>query len=250
LGGGEPLMSYHLQCWMQAPTIEYSVPSGDAFGSSVTAGVLVDDTVTLYDCGGNPKYSIEERVYHATGKANPQICEKYRSCDGVVWLQYVIYDYADGREVAKTPYLSLFQDRFEVQDKLGEVIATVSRGSEWTPTGGECGESRKWIIEYAVRDKPGAFSNPTEQWPIAEMVTMISVRDLNRRPSGFLAPTTCELKSILPELVLVFLLAALVGSIVILWLRKGLVPCRNFMFDLEDRVCPKRMRLPSRYEDD
>jgi len=250
LGGGEPLMSWQQRCWMQAPTVVYTVPSGDVFGTSQTIGVFTDDTVTLFDCRGNPKYSIEERVYHATGQADPRICEKYKSCDGTIWLQYFVYDYADGRAVAKTPYLRLFQDSFQIEDKLGGVIATVARAGDWNPVEGECGEHRKWVIDYTARDQDAVFSNPTDQWPIAEMVTIISVRDASRRPSGLLAPSGCEIRSYAIELVLAFLLVAFICSGTIVFVRVGLGPCRDRMVYLEDRICPRGIRVPSKYERD
>lgn len=248
LGGGEPLMSWQLNCWMEAPTVAFTVPSGDLFGTSQTVGIIADDSMTLYDCRGNPKYSIQERVYHAAGQASPQLCEKYKSCDGTVWLQYFIYDWGDGHTVAKTPYLRLFQDEFEVQDKSGDPIATVSRVGSWNPVDGECGEQRKWAIEYAKMES-GPFSKPADQWPIAEMVTMISVRDTNRRPSGLLAPSGCEFRSYIVELLTVVLLVLFFCGGSLLFLRKGLTPIREFMLRLEDDICPKRMRIPSKYEE-
>lgn len=248
LGLGEPILAWQRTCWLQAPAVTYTMPSGDLFGTSETVSVLIGSTEVLYDCRGNPKYSIQEKVYHEVGEADHELCEKYRSCDGVVWLQYFIYDYADGRTVAKTPYLHLFQDSFDIQDLSGTVIAKVSRRGEWSPTHGECGESRKWVIDYPTREDVGAFSNPTDQWPIAEVVTIISVRDLHRRPSGLVAPSGCEIRGYVVELVIAFLLAGCLCSGFILFFRMGLHPLRDYLFDLEDRVCPGGMRVPEKYE--
>lgn len=246
-GGSEPIMTWEQKCWLQSPSISYTMPSGDLFGSSATAGVLTDETTTLSDCRGNPKYTLEERVYHAEGQANPFLCKKYGSCDGIIWIQYFLYDYATGDWVANTPFLQLFQSSFEVKDRKGNLIATLSHIGDWDPTGSECQE-RRWAVDFATREPEQSFSTPAEQWPLAEMVTVISVRDSTRRPSGLLSPSMCDLKGYFPLLLLLFFMVLAACVAMVQFLEFGLTPIRKFMMRLEDRLCPRRMRVPSKFE--
>lgn len=244
------LVKWKLSCWLQAPTVRYSMPNGHPFGTSKPASVFFGNTHVLYDCRGNAKYDVEERVYREAGEADPNACEKYGSCSGVVYVQYIIRDHGDGSILARTPYLTLFQDSFVVEDAAAAEIAVVSRLGVWNPMDGRCGEERKWVISFPPRENAaGPFATPSSQWPIAEMVAIMSIRDSHRRPSGLVAPSGCEIRQAAFSVVLLVFLALCLCGVTLVFLRHWLVPLREQLFDLEERVCLPAMRKPSKYED-
>jgi|Transcript_37924 hypothetical protein len=230
-----------------APTISYSAPGGAAFAMSSTAITLVGNKIEIYDCGGVLKYYLEERVYHESNMVDQDSCMKYNSCDGTVWLQYFLRD-ASNKLVAHTGYLKLFEESYEILDATGLSLGMASRKGDWNPISKNCGGDRKWEFNFADAMPPGPFADITQQWPLAVMVTVAAVRDASRRPSGLVAPSWCEITKTGLALCCFILCSALFACGTVVFVRVGRGPLRDFFHDLEERVCPRRMRKQSKYE--
>lgn len=258
------LLRWDLSCGLQGlmPAVQYTMPNGDPFGMSHTVVTFTGTRAQLSDCEGNARYYVDEKVYREASKADPITCKKYGSCDGTIWLQYFVYD-RKLQIVAQTPYLHLFEDSFEISDPRGNVIAKAEKRGGWSPfaNDNECNivdmgadgpVPRKWALTFIAddgkSDKLGVFANPTDQWPIAELVTMMAVRDAHRQPSGLVAPSACEVRKSTLFLLVAFMLTAIVCSGIAIFFRFGLQRCRTNLFDLELRICPSQMRKPSKYE--
>jgi hypothetical protein len=229
------------------PLITYSMPNGDLFGTSQEQEGF-GSSMTLRDCGGALAYTIEEKKYKQEGKANEEACKKYNSCDGIIYLQYFVRD-RSGQIVAQTPYLTIFQETFEVTSTTGVPIATVSRNG-WDPPipASDCATStpRVWNIKYAGT-APGIWATATNQWPIAMMMTMLSRRDMNRRPDGFVDYGNCEIaRSVAMVLLVLGLLCCLVCTPFVIFLCCS-GPCHHMLYDMEQSSFPKRMGKPSKY---
>lgn len=230
-----------------APPINYHTYHEDFFGTSQTKTTLIGTEVRLFDCEGNVRYTIEEKVYKRDGKPDPEACEKYESCDGVISLQYFIKDNMD-KVIGQTVYLDLFQNVVTVVAGTGATIATAVRSSGWTPVSEEdCDIPREWTITYGEGAQT-AFPSPSEQWPIAEMLTIMSVRDGYRRPNGLMKPSLCEvLRGTLSFFIILCALAFAVAfglflhNILMNSMRAQLV-----IFELN--WCPKRMKRASKFE--
>mmetsp|Transcript_43188 Transcript_43188/g.92146 ORF Transcript_43188/g.92146 Transcript_43188/m.92146 type:complete len:383 (-) Transcript_43188:97-1245(-) len=228
------------------PVVTYVTPGGDFFGTSQTVMSLVGSRVEIRDCSGRTQYIISEVVSHEPGRPDLDACETYGSCQGTVWTQLFLYS-VEEQLLAKTRPLHLFQSEFDVMDPKGVVIARVSRRGSWSPLAHTCGgPRRRWSIQFSP-SPPAAFADPATRWPIAEMLTVLSIRDARRRPSGLVPPSACELeRSGLLVVVLVLVALSAVGFAIVLY-RVGLQHCRDFFFALENRLCPPRMRRPSKY---
>lgn len=231
-----------------APPINYHTSHGeDFFGTSQTKTTLTGTQVRLFDCMGNVRYTIEEMVYKREGKPNPASCEKYESCDGQITLQYFIKDDQD-RVVGQTPHLDLFADIVTLIASTGATISTAVRSQGWSPISEEdCDIPREWIITIGEGAQT-AFPTPTEQWPIAELMTIISVRDAYRRPNGLMKPTVCEVvRGTLSFFIFLCILAVAVAfaifmhNILMNRMRANLV-----IFEM--KWCPKRMKKSSKFE--
>mmetsp|Transcript_106159 Transcript_106159/g.167636 ORF Transcript_106159/g.167636 Transcript_106159/m.167636 type:complete len:457 (+) Transcript_106159:67-1437(+) len=228
------------------PLISYTMPNGDLFGTSQEQ-TSWQDSILLRDCGGAVVYSVEEKMYKQEGKANEEICQKYNSCDGVVYIQYFIKDKA-GTIQAQTPYLTLFQESFDITNPSGVLIAKASRNGWDPPIQQECTSAnpRVWNLKYEST-APGIWATATNQWPIAMMMTMVARRDFNRRPDGSVEWGTCEA---LRSTSMVFFVLAIVSCVlctpfVIFLLCSG--PCHHLLYDVEQSSFPKRMGKPSKY---
>lgn len=233
-----------------APVITYVMSNGDIFGNSQTLTTLVGTKVVLRDCAWNVKYTILEKSFWQRGKADADACEKYGSCLGTVYLQYVILDKND-EVVAQTAFMNLFQDAFSVVGPGGNEIATAVRMNGWSPMdNSECinpetSDPKTWKIHFSPA-APGIFSSPTEQWPIAELVTMIAVRDTTRMSTGMCEPDVCEISRGIFMGSITFIIAC---TVFVLW-----IIFRNFflfwfiwtMEEFETQFCPRRMATPSK----
>lgn len=248
-----PIIRWNMSCSLATMSLSgqliFSLPNGDLFGSSRTLFSLAGTVVQLYDCGGNPGYSIEQKIYHERGRKNDEACRRYQSCDGIVYIQYFMYD-EKGTIVAMTKYLSIFQDHFEITDLTGTPIAQITRQGSWSPVqDGECSatDARKWRIMYSP-GAPGIWATQTQQWPIAMMVTVMAHLDAQRQPSGLLTPTHCEVgKTILLVFVLIFISSLFCGC-TLLFVNTLLIPFRALCITMEIRICTHRMQKPSRFE--
>merc|ERR1719281_1060796 len=74
------------------PIVTYHTPDNQAFASSRTRFSFFGNTMEVLDCGLNIQYTIEEKIYHQTKFTNQDICKKYGSCQGTVFLQYFLKD--------------------------------------------------------------------------------------------------------------------------------------------------------------
>jgi len=250
-GVGSDIMAWSQSCNLLAgglsPMISYSMPGGDAFATSSTAITLVGNKIEVYDCGGILRYTLEEKVYHERGSVDQTACMKYKSCDGTVWVQYFLRNKYN-QLVAHTGYLNIFQSDFQIMDAAGMTLATARRKGDWSPDSPHCGGHRIWELIHSSPMPPGAFENPTQQWPLAVMVTIAAVRDSSRRPSGLVAPSWCEISKTGLFISFLFLLSAIVAGGVVLFIKIGRGPLRDMCVDVEARLCPKRMRKASKYE--
>lgn len=251
---GAGIMGWSVSCSPLGPSLvpvtTYSLPGGGLFGTSSPVPSMAGNSQELRDCTGYLKYTIDEKVYKVPGEADHALCEEYGSCDGVIYTQYFIKDWA-GKPMAQTPFLRLFQNRFFIEDNLGKKIAEVKRVGRWSPMSQQCVHNTKkqWLISYADPQKHGSsatFSRPAERWPVAQLVTMMANRDADRMPSGLVAPSACEVeKTGLLIFILCFAAAVIVGG-VLLCMRMGVVSLQTFFIEFEQSICPKRMAKPSR----
>jgi len=209
---------------------------------------LTGNTFRLNDCVGYTRFFLDEKVYHVPGEPDAHACEIYGSCDGSVFLQFIIRDHA-GRKIAHTPYLRLFQSSFNIEDVNGLLVAQVERIGRWNPMSKTCsGQAHKWLVKFPDLGIPGAsalFPTAADRWPVAELVTIMSTRDGARLPSGLVGPSVCEMeKTGLLVVSLVFLVAA-IGAVWILFVRVGVTPTQLICLDFEASYCPRRKRTAS-----
>lgn len=227
---------------------EYTVGNGDMFGTSQERrrfdGVSV---IELRDCGGALHFTIEEKIYKQSGKADDIVCKKFNSCDGVIYFQYFVND-KSGKLVAMTPYTTLFQESFDITNPGGAKIATVSRNGWDPPLMENCNNAvrRVWNIRYAS-SPPGIWAATSNQWPIAEMMTMISRRDMYREPTGAVEISFCEAAKTAGGALATLLLGCccFCTPFLIFLLCSG--PCHGLFHDAEQRLFPKRMGKPMKY---
>ncbi|OLQ00352.1 hypothetical protein AK812_SmicGene17009 [Symbiodinium microadriaticum] len=240
-GSGMPLvMTWSQQCSKVGaslvPETTYSLPSGGLFGTSRLVPSLMGNTFQLNDCVGYTRYYIDEKVYHVVGEPDAHACEIYGSCDGSVFLQFIIRDHA-GRKIAHTPYLRLFQSSFNIEDTSGLVVAHVERIGHWNPMSKMCStKGHRWLVKFPDLTLPGAsavFPTAADRWPVAKLVTIMATRDASRLSSGLVSPSVCEVeKTGLLVICMVFLAVAL-GALYILFLRVGVAPMQNACLDFE-----------------
>lgn len=231
----------------------YTTDNGDLFGTSgLEAQGPWRDVIVLRDCGGVAVYTIEEKVYKQDGEPIEEVCQKYGSCDGVVYLQYFIKD-ASGTTIGMTPYLTIFQRSFTITDPNGILIASASRNG-WDPKGAngiqkpsECtGERKVWHLKFAA-NPPGIWQSTANQWPIAEMMTMLSQRDMLRKPNGRVIWSNCEVMKAtgLFSSIVLLILACMCCPFFLFIFCSG--PCAKSFHYFEKRYYPERMGRPSMY---
>lgn len=246
------VMSWTQQCSTLGgglvPVTSYTLPSRGLFGSTQPVASLTGNTFRLNDCVGYTRFFLDEKVYHVPGEPDSHACEIYGSCDGSVFLQFIIRDHA-GRKIAHTPYLRLFQSSFNIEDVNGLLVAQVERIGRWNPMSKTCsGQAHKWLVTFPELGIPGAsslFPTAADRWPVAELVTVMSTRDGARLPSGLVGPSVCELeKTGLLIASLVFLVAA-IGAVTTLFVRVGVTPTQMMCLEFEASFCPRRERTPN-----
>jgi hypothetical protein len=230
------------------PITKYTVPNGDLFGSSQDRDGFSGSAIELRDCGGALVYSIREKMYKLAGKADENSCKKFNSCDGIIYFQYFVYD-KTGKTVAMTPYTLIFQESFDIISPAGATIASVSR-TGWDPPilPPDCSNAPKriWNIKFAPTP-PGIWAVATNQWPIAEMVTMLSRRDMLRQPDGRVVASSCEIAKTTGEILIVGLglLAFFCIPFIIFLVCSG--PFHTALHEAESWLFPKRMGKPMKY---
>lgn len=225
------------------PVIDFSAVGGGAnLGQSQLAWTWFGTKVRIMNCNGQVRYTLEEKVYHETGKVDAVKCEKYKSCDGTVYFQYFLRDQS-GALVARTPWIRLFDTSFKLVDPVGMELALIDRSSGWSSLPNGCpGESRRWKLRF------GHLTSSNQRNLVATMATILTMRDGLRKPNGMVAPSWCELiKSVCVFLVVLlgFFVVIAVGIIFNLCFMNRL---RHVLREYEQRVCPKRMRMPSKLE--
>lgn len=246
--GSRVVMDWSSSCGIStpglAPVLTYANTGGARFATSEKALTLTGTKVRLLDCNGNVRYILEEKIYYRRDKVDPSRCRAYNSCVGTVYFQYFIRGFT-GAVVAKTSYLRLFEEQFVIRTKSGRQIASIKRVPGWSPTSTTCGGTpKKWTLDFAT-DVGGA---QIERWPVAALVTLMTMQDTRRATDGFAWPTGCEVwKSIgLFLLSLLSIFSVIAGAMLfrMLFLNR----CQVFLSDLEDRFCPKRMLVPAKFE--
>jgi len=249
----EQLVSFRQSCSPfttgLAPLLTYSTMQGEVLASSHLMTTVTGNKVAISDCSGTSRYFLEEKVYHEVGSVDATTCQRFGSCDGTIWIQYFLYTAANHKLVAKTPYLKLFEDTIQIYNPTGALIASATRLGEWVPNSAECQGYRKWLLKYAMpQPEGGPFVSITEQWPLAALITIAATRDATRRPNGLLTPSWCEVSKVtLSAIVLMLTIVIVLGGTAV-FLREALEPCRVYFYELERRIFPKRMKLPSKYD--
>lgn len=258
--GGALMINWMTSCvdttspGITAPSVSsvttYTVANGDLFGTSQERPTLTGGVIDLRDCGGATVFTVEEKVYKQGGKPDPDACDLYHSCDGVVYFQYFIKD-RQGKVIALTPYTTIFQESFEVQDPAGVMIASVSRNG-WAPPEQASAEycrdnkPRMWNLKYA-ETPPGTWQEVTAQWPIAAMMTMLAQRDQKRAPNGQVLWSNCEaMKSGGYVLLGAFGFCCCVCIPMAIFLVCS-APLLRALGEAESRFLPKRMGKPAYY---
>jgi hypothetical protein len=249
--GGSEILGWEETCNLQeyktTPTVVYTMPNGDHFGHSQMRTTMFGVQMEVYDCGLNLIHVIEEKVYHQSGPPHPESCDKYGSCDGKVWLQYFIYD-GKGAVVGMTSYLHLFQEDWTIVDGGGVPIATVIRANGWSPVDFSCANAtRTWHIHYNG-GAAGYWSSPQNKWPIAAMMTMLSMRDTYRLPNGMVTMSKCAFAKSLSYLAMLVVLMIILFIAWTLFYKFVLTELRHFFIKKEWQICPKRMFKPAIYE--
>lgn len=260
--GEEPaqLMNWASSCSAAGPglvpVVSYTQPSGQLFGTSQPVPSIVGSTQELRDCMGTVKYTIDEKVYHMKGQADKKACQDFGSCDGTVYLQYIIRDWT-GKIVAKTGHLRLFQSHFTLTDKQGKKIALIKRVGKWSPMDqATCFKgapnSRRWLVTYAdpkAADSSKTFSKFADRWPVAQLVTIMAHNDASRRSTGLVAPSTCEVeKSGLLIFVICFGVFLVLGAVAMFsQFGFSVSLMQAFFIGLEQKFCPRRMAKPGRF---
>lgn len=245
---GSPILSYTESCAVfdlanrdASPLVSYQLPNGDFLGASQEKTVLKGVTLELRDCQYSTRYVMNERVIHQSGTPDDNACEKYGSCDGVVYVQYILKDALD-QVVAITPYLNLFPESFQINDVAGNEIATASR-SGWDPVHVDCANKvdRHWLLRFAT-SPAGIFSKPAERMWIAQMLTMIALRDSKRKSNGMVEMSDCQImKMVLTGLT--FLTMCLCGCCIpLLCYVLVSAPCHEKLHFLEKRWCPRKKK--------
>lgn len=232
-----------------SPVTVYSVGNGDLFGSSQERMTLSGSQIEIRDCGGATVFTVEEKVYKQAGEADPDSCQKYRSCDGVVYFQYFMKDMG-GTVVALSPYTTIFQDSFDITDTAGGKIATVSRNG-WEPDDLKpvCSANTKprvWNIKYAS-SPPGNWAAATNQWPLATFMTMLAHRDQYRQPDGRVLWSPCETAKSTGFVVgtgAVFCCLGCTPMVIFLLCSASI---GRFFTQAEERLFPRRMGKPALY---
>lgn len=231
----------------------YTVSNGftfDVFGSSLSRRTPVGNFIELIDCGGVTRFKIDEKVYKQMGKPDDESCTKYKSCDGVIYLQYFIKD-ARGVTVAMTGYNHIFQSSFDITDTTGVKIAHVSRNG-WDPIPNEdCSaytgpELREWNLKFE-KSPPGNWGAAVNQWPLAAMMTMLAQRDLLRQPDAQVLWTECEImktSGIVAAVAATLFCCICVPCILAMFL---IGPCKTYWADWEERSLPRTMKIPSKW---
>lgn len=229
------------------PIVTYATPDGQAFASSRTRFSFFGNTMEILDCGLNLQYTIEEKIYHQTSYTDPDICKKYGSCSGTVFLQYFLRDRL-GTILAETPYIKLFQDSFVIQEPgSGLVIATVERVGAWSPWDKCPAWDKLWGLKYA-QAPPGIFGQIENRWPIAVLLNMVILRDADRMKTGMVMPSYCEIVnvSILAVVILLLIIIVLVSSLV--FYHFCLQRAKIIFYNIEVTCFPHTMYKPSKYE--
>jgi len=229
------------------PIVQYTTPDDQAFASSRTRFSFFGNTMEILDCGLNIQYTIEEKIYHQTSFTDQEICKKYGSCSGTVFLQYFMRNRA-GVVIAETPYLNLFQDNIVIQEPgSGLVIANVERVGAWSPWD-KCPQWEKlWSIKYS-QAPPGQFGNIENRWPIAVLVNMMILRDADRTKGGMVMPSFCEVVNISILAVMILLLIITVIVLTLLFQHFCFRKVRMIFYNIEDKFFPHTMYKPSKYE--
>merc|ERR1712173_120404 len=80
-----------------------------------------------------------------------------------------------------------------VHPVTGDNIATAKRIGEWIPNQDYCQGDRRWQLSYTDPPPNGPLAVITERWPIAALMTVATLRDSNRRSSGSVSPSWCEI---------------------------------------------------------
>jgi len=235
-----------------APRMSYSQVEegerGELFAESQTQTTLVGSKIDLMDCAGNVRYTVEEKVFHQKNSVDRDSCDKYGSCDGTVWIQLFLHQ-PNGTLVAQTTYLNIFQASFDiVEPNTGAILASAERLGDWNPRATECLGQRKWRLKYAEAPPPGPLALPTEQWPLASLVTILSIRDSSRRPSGLLNITFCGVWKVTLQAIWSVVLVVFVTFSILLCLRDVIPPLKGSLYELELRICPRRMIIPSKFD--
>eukprot|EP00405_Crypthecodinium_cohnii_P018098 CAMPEP_0206456000 /NCGR_PEP_ID=MMETSP0324_2-20121206/22110_1 /ASSEMBLY_ACC=CAM_ASM_000836 /TAXON_ID=2866 /ORGANISM="Crypthecodinium cohnii, Strain Seligo" /LENGTH=404 /DNA_ID=CAMNT_0053926857 /DNA_START=104 /DNA_END=1317 /DNA_ORIENTATION=+ len=153
----ESLVEYYQSCSPfsggLAPIATYTMAEGGHVLAETQMGVTMFGTrIHLMDCRGSTRYMIEEKVHHETKGRDQRSCEKFGSCDGVIWIQYLIYK--DDELVAQTPFLHLFQSIVRIVDPTtGSNIAVAKRLGDWDPNIADCQGQRQWHLTYVPAEE-------------------------------------------------------------------------------------------------
>jgi len=237
-GGGE-LMRWSQYCSLiqpgvsRAPMVEYYLPGGDYFGYSQMALQLTGYTMMLYDCTGRLIFTINEFVYQQRHWEGWKL-------DTKVWMQYAIK--RGSKTIAQTKYLSVEETNIGLFDENNTEIASFMRSEGWDPKSEECtqdGSRRKWTITFN-EEAANVFPEGTRRWPVAELVTMIALREPHRVSAGFTMPSVCEVLKTLFFFSILGAVIALCVSTCIACKTYCLTPCKIGLYALELMICPNR----------
>lgn len=213
------------------PKQKYSTPDGDLLGESQMKSTAFGTYFSFSDCEGRGKVTLLEAVYLDAG--------------GTVYLQYEFFNVS--HTIARTGYIKLFSNDFKLSDMEGNTIVTIARSGDWTPTSDECTtDGRQWAVKF---DSAGPFAEPEDRWPVAYMVTALSLRNRLRRDSGMVSFSWCTIGKTLFWLSICGILVALtVGIAVCLVRSRCVMKSQRWLHAAEHKVLGKRKHIQSRHD--
>lgn len=143
--------------------------------------------------------------------------------------------------------LTLFQDSFKWTSPSGFEVATASRLNAWSPRDKCPAWPKKWLVRMNP-DAPPPFNDVTMRWPIAEAITMFSLRDDLRDNTGQVSLSLCNYKDSGLYLGILITFTALVlfltGIFYIFFHQRLLV----LFTSMEDKLFPKAVYRPLKFD--
>lgn len=168
--------------------LKYTMPTGDGFGSVTGEFSLMNTKIDFIDCGLNVLYYMTEKVFHAPGQRDENLCSRYNICDGIVYLKFEIWKQGGGM-VAVSGLVPMFADEFTMSDTAtGGNLVTYSRAAAWSPKDQCPGYAKEWVVTVGA----GVLSEPGVRWALGMFINSVAMRDEERDVQGIIRMSTTQ----------------------------------------------------------